>query len=297
MVLRFNNSWRASPPSDGRFKNQRAPEQLIQIFLNLALKVGTQGSRKTVIELFKSHIAPISGRSQSQSSDETWAIYDLEQMLVDAGDNAPLLIEGFYDACEAIRRRHPDWWIPDSNAINDALMRTSTGYQIQGQDLVPLEHSAPSVVLPPPPPSMKEVAIGYYETSLRRAEELLVISRPREAVQELLWLLETLSTQIVGEETSAGVIAGRYFNQIARDLRMKNQGTTLNRVLEWVGALHGYLSSPTGGGVRHGIDLKSGSVISENEGRLFCNLIRSYIAYLVVEYERISPRLNDPSTT
>ena len=52
-------------------------------------------------------------------------------------------------------------------------------------------------------------------------------------------------------------------------------------------ALHGYLSSPTGGGIRHGLDLSDGNPVQINEARLYCNLIRSYITYLSTEHERL----------
>jgi hypothetical protein len=54
--------------------------------------------------------------------------------------------------------------------------------------------------------------------------------------------------------------------------------------------LHGYLSSPTGGGVRHGVDLRDGLALHINEARLYCNLIRSYITFLIGEHERLSGR-------
>jgi hypothetical protein len=56
-------------------------------------------------------------------------------------------------------------------------------------------------------------------------------------------------------------------------------------------SVHGYLSSPTGGGVRHGLDLQEGVQVSENEARLFCNLIRSYVGFLLVEHERMARQL------
>lgn len=65
------------------------------------------------------------------------------------------------------------------------------------------------------------------------------------------------------------------------------KGSTLERVIEWVTGLHGFLSSPTGGGVRHGMDLSEGVLIGPSEARLFCNLIRSYIGYLLTEHERL----------
>jgi hypothetical protein len=70
-------------------------------------------------------------------------------------------------------------------------------------------------------------------------------------------------------------------------LREIDPSGTLRRLLDWVSALHGYLSSPTGGGVRHGLDLDQGMTIGDNEARLFCNLIRSYLSYLLVEHQRL----------
>lgn len=42
-----------------------------------------------------------------------------------------------------------------------------------------------------------------------------------------------------------------------------------------------YLSSPTGGGVRHGTSLSRGDDINLNEAVLICNLTRSYIGFLL----------------
>ena len=87
--------------------------------------------------------------------------------------------------------------------------------------------------------------------------------------------------------TQSGKIEGKYFNQIVRDLRAKRTGTTLERVLDWITAMHGYLSSPTGGGARHGTDLGRGVYLDISEARLFCTLTRSYISFLLAEYESL----------
>lgn len=114
--------------------------------------------------------------------------------------------------------------------------------------------------------------------------------RLRLAVQEILWLLETVSTAFRGVSTQDGSITGSYFNKIVGDLRAIERGRTLDQVLRWVVALHGYLSAPTGGGVRHGIDLREGVVVDVGEARLYCNLIRSYITFLITEHERLVER-------
>ena len=52
--------------------------------------------------------------------------------------------------------------------------------------------------------------------------------------------------------------------------------------------MHGYLSSPTGGGVRHGSDLNEGISMGRNDAVLIANLTRSYFQYLMAEHERMS---------
>jgi hypothetical protein len=47
--------------------------------------------------------------------------------------------------------------------------------------------------------------------------------------------------------------------------------------------LHGFLSSPSGGGVRHGAHLSGKTELKLHEATLYCNLTRSYIGYLLAE--------------
>ena len=92
----------------------------------------------------------------------------------------------------------------------------------------------------------------------------------------------TVSTAFRDEST----VTGKYFNEIVKELQTAGKGTAQAQILQWMKALHGHLSSPTGGGVRHGIDLKAGVAIEPHEARLYCNLIRSYITFLIEEHER-----------
>jgi hypothetical protein len=109
-------------------------------------------------------------------------------------------------------------------------------------------------------------------------------------VQEILWILESVATAFRRLDASGTVVQGKYFNHIVRELRGAHAGAALDRILEWLTNLHGYLSSPTGGGIRHSVDLNAGIVITPNEARLYCNLVRSYLSYLLSEHERLSAR-------
>jgi len=65
------------------------------------------------------------------------------------------------------------------------------------------------------------------QSSLQRSNDLLQENRGREAVQEALWLLETVATAFQGAETGAGTVEGKYSNEIVKNLRRTHPGTTL----------------------------------------------------------------------
>jgi hypothetical protein len=81
-------------------------------------------------------------------------------------------------------------------------------------------------------------------------------------------------------------VQGKYFVTIVKEMKAHGRGRAQEQILNWMTTLHGFLSSPTGGGVRNDIDLKSGIAIQAHEARLYCNLIRSYITYMIDEHER-----------
>jgi hypothetical protein len=288
VALKFNASWRFNSPEDGAFINKAIPDGAIQEFRAMISKVTTQGNRQGLLEHYKSYFCTATGTSHVRSSNESWAETDLIYRMQQASSNAPLFIEAFYDASEALRKKSPDWFIPDTEIINSIIVRHKIGYEVRPPDLILRDKEIPIVPVTERPATIAEKSLEIFQKSLERSEELLSENKPREAVQEILWLLETATTAFRGIETEYGTIQGNYFNQIIRDLRKKHGGKTLDRILEWVTNIHGFLSSPSGGGVRHGLDLNDGIILSRDEARLFINLIRSYLSFLLTEYERLN---------
>jgi len=47
-----------------------------------------------------------------------------------AAANAPMFIEAFYDACIALKQRHPDFAVPDETMINTILAQHNAGYDL-----------------------------------------------------------------------------------------------------------------------------------------------------------------------
>jgi hypothetical protein len=279
-MLKFNGAW--------RFDSPRAIADGVSADLSRLIgKIAAQGDRWDTLEHFKRYFADAAGSSYYPSTTGSWAETDLERHMGDAGANAPLFIEAFYDACEALKRLHPDWAVPDGFVINRLPSNRNAGYQIRPPDLIS-ENAHEAIDVSQEPLSLDQQAQETIQKSLKQSEQLLSEGRYRQAVQEILWLLETVSTAFRGLDSGSGTIEGKYFNKIVDDLRRQHKGRSLDQVLEWVKTLHGYLSSPSGGGVRHGADLNAGVEIQPNEARLFCNLIRSYISYLIAEHRRLT---------
>lgn len=277
-MLKFNDAWRFDSPG-------LIPPGVVQGFSDLMRKIVSQGDRHRLLEHFKGYFAAAAGFTSNWSSSASWAETDLDSYMDHAAKNAPLFIEAFYDAYEAL---HPSGiGLPDLNRVNRVLLENDAGYEISPPDLVPRNPNL-QITLPKHTPSLDEQAQELIQRSLDDSEKFLLGGHGRAAVQEVLWLLETISTAFRGLNIETGTIQGKYFNKIAADLQKHNRGKTLDQVLGWITALHGYLSSPTGGGVRHGADLKAGIAIEPGEARLFCNLIRSYIYFLLTEHERLT---------
>jgi hypothetical protein len=279
-MLNFNGAWRFDSPGP-------IPNDVCNAFFELIGRIASPDSRKTILEHFKHYFGAAAGVSSSYSSSTSWAESDLLGYMDQAAANAPLFIEAFYDGCYSLASENPPVAVPDLNRINRILHESGSGYQIQPPNLVSTNVQT-HIAVPPRAPSLDEQAQAIIQKSLSDSEQMLSEGRNRPAVQEVLWLLETVSTVFQGLETKTGTVQGKYFNKIVADLQKHRRGTTLDQILSWITTLHGYLSSPTGGGIRHGTDLRAGIATQPDEARLFCNVIRSYITFLLSEHERLS---------
>jgi len=271
-MLNYNGEWRYSSPG-------AIPSAVDVEFSQLIKRIAKD--KQAVLEHFKKYFASAAGQSSGESSSFSWAASDLDTYMSSAAENAPLFIEAFYEAWSSLGKSYPPINI---NVINGILAKHNSRYQINGNDLV---YDGPQVVASPAvPKSFQENARETIEKSLEKADEHWMNLEYKAAVQEILWLLETITTAFDGVDADGTKIEGKYFNDIIGKLRKSSRGTTLNRVIDWVLALHGYLSAPSGGGIRHGVHLSLGDEVTDNEALLYYNLIKSYIAYFMGEYER-----------
>jgi len=282
-MLNFSSEWRFDSPGP-------IADRVAEGFSALIKRCIVGDNAKQVYEHFKDFFATAAGTTSYSSSSASWAETDLGAYMSEAAQNAPLFIEAFYDACQALQEPRPSLV-----RINRVLEESGSGWLISPPDLIRLgeaevfEGSSKSIAVQELPESLDAQAKELIHSSLSKSEKLLAEKSNRLAVQEIVWLLETVSTIFEGLEMDEGSIQGKYFNKIVGDLRRLKRGKTLEQVLNWVSTLHGYLSSPSGGGIRHGASLAGAvSEIELNEARLYCNLIRSYILYLLAEHHRLT---------
>ena len=280
-MLEFEDNWRYDSPC-------AMEREVVWEYRRLIDTMCSLGTRREILEHFKSHFAPASGASHYPSSNEDWASTDLDNLMIAAAQNTPLFIEAFHNACEQLHRSHPGMEMPGVNRMNRILNESGVGFQIDPPRLIATKEHVP-VAVPDEAPSLDAQAQAAIQEVLTASERALSEGKGRQAVQEALWLLETISTAFRSSEILDGNIKARYFNKIIAELRRCEHGPQ-EEILKWMMQMHGYLSSPTGGRVRHGADLDGSLEIGLNEARLFCNLTRSYTTYLIEEHERLSFR-------
>jgi len=279
--MQLQGPWRFDSPG-------AMPLEAVREFDTLVGRVAAQGNRWAILEHFKGYFAGAAGATTSRSSSESWAESDLDRLMSQAAENAPLFIEAFYDGCESLRSE-ADLTVPEVGRINRILSEHGVGYEIRPPALVAVGLHQP-IPVPERYQSLDEQAQEIVQQSLQQSEKLLAEGHPRQAVQEIL-VANGIGRKPRFKRPRAQARTRSKPNtstKYAQELRTKRKGQTIEQVLSWLTTLHGYLSSPTGGGVRHGADLKSGITINADEGRLYCNLIRSYVTFLMSEHERMS---------
>lgn len=274
-MLEMPSSWRFGNPGELSFES-------MHVFHDLILKITAQGDSWGILEHFKTCF----NGGASTSSSESWASSDLLDAMKRARLNGPTFIAAFWTGVQQLRTSHAGFGLPDEHNVNAILVANGEPYELNPPRLLPRQVVGAPVVNVPDA-TVDEKARALIQTSLSRADELLNQQHPRQAVQEILWLLETVATAFDGRQTSVGEIEGKYFNSIVRELIKHGDGAMLGEVGKWMSKLHGYLSSPSGGGVRHGTHIDASVQVQQHEARLYCNLTKSYIDYLLAELARL----------
>ena len=275
-MLNFESSWRFNSPGP-------VDRQVVNNFYDFIAKIAR--SEQGILEHFKRFFAGAAGLTSHPSSNYSWADSDLQNYMDSAAENAPLFIEAFHDACEELKDPTNPIPVPDLRTINNVLAMHGTHFRIDPPNLIHTADLGPTTA-PEIPETLEQSVRSLIKESFDESKKLLAEGRHRLAVQELLWLLETVTTVFQGTGEGENTIKGKYFNQLVRELRQQARGKSLEMALKWLAELHGYLSAPNGGGIRHGMHMKEGVATTPEEARYYCDFIVTTISFLLAEYEK-----------
>jgi hypothetical protein len=223
-------------PRGSRFRRARPeeilPPRAILAFDDLIGRIAAQRERRQdILEHFKGYFGAVMGIPNWVSSNEGWAQTDLSRHMDQAATTPELFLGAFFDACEALTEDEAIE-LPPVSLMNDILREHNVPFKFDPPKLVRVGTSA-FVAPPQPPPTLSDEASETVLASFHRAEALLNERRPREAVQEMLWILESIASVFRGVNLPMGPVQGRYFNEIAKELRASARGTTFERAVDW----------------------------------------------------------------
>ena len=135
-----------------------------------------QGNRWAILEHFKRYFAGACGSTSNRSSSESWAESDLNNLIWQAADNAPLFIEAFMKA--ARRYAATTFTLPEVGLINRILADHQAGFEIRLPAIVAVGIHKP-IPVPERYQSLDEQAQDLVQQSFRDSERLLSEGHPR----------------------------------------------------------------------------------------------------------------------
>ena len=193
MPLVFDASWRFEAPPG------KVPYELMNEFSTLIVRIATHRPGQSTLEHFKSYFAADAGTTSARSSDVGWAQSDLNSYMQQASLNVPLFIEAFFDGCEAFRRQGVA--VPDVRLINRLIAESEVPYRIDPPELVFTGQEVAPVAVQNATPSLDKQALEVLHNAISTSEQMLAEGKGRQAVQEILWVLETIATAFRGLDT------------------------------------------------------------------------------------------------
>ncbi len=289
-MLNFNPQWRLQPPMNDGLHHGEIPGEAVEEFIQLIRAIALGERRKATWEHFKRRFSGPARREFWASTNSDYAEQDGAEYIRSSAQNPLIFIEAFYDAWTELSQQHPQQIPEIVEPINSIFARFGIGYRLAPPYLEVVGQPPPLLLVALPEVTIEESARDVIRTSLDRAANLLGQGEDRAAVMESLWLLDSVTTVFSGLDLPNGRIDGVYFTTIARDLRRLNVAGPFSHAIRWMESMYGYLSSPGGGQIRHGMNLSDELHLNRNEARLYCNLIRSYVEYLLGEHERLTRR-------
>jgi len=287
LTLTFDISWELTPPQDSSsYVNSKVPVDAIEQFYAILTRAANRtNDPEEVYYLIRAEFSEAMGLPVYRSSSLYFAPSDAKAAMERAAENAPIFISAFYGVCKQIKKQFGSKAAPSIPVMNRLLEMHRLGYIIAPPNLVLREQVE---VVPVQSSTVLEQAQARFREAIERSRVLLEDDKGDEAVAQIWWLLESIMLSFSGCNMNGQEISGSYFNEVTKSLkRSAGDGEVMGAVARWLEALQSYLSGPSEAGIRHGSHLHREG-LKKHEAELLCNLTRSYISYLLSEYELLT---------
>lgn len=286
MNLTFDITWELLPPKDGTYVNSKIPSDALESFVGILTRAANRtNDPEEVYYIIRAEFSEAMGLPVYRSSSMYFAPGDARMAMERAADNAPLFIAAFYSACKKIKKQYGTKTVLSIPAMNKLLEMHRLGYVVAPPNLVLREQVD---VVPVQLSTILEQAHVRFREAIERSRQLLDEDKGDEAVTQIWWLLESIMLSLSGCKLNGEEISGSYFNEVVKSLKRLAGGfAVIGAVARWLEALQSYLSGPEEAGIRHGRRLHMEG-LKKHEAELFCNLARSYISYLLSEFELLT---------
>jgi hypothetical protein len=286
--LNFDIAWELTPPQDGTYINSKVPSDALDQFFGIMKKTANRtDDPEEVYYIIRAEFSEAMGHPVYRSTSMYFAPDDARTAMERATENAPIFISAFYAACKKIKKQFGTKTAPGVPVINQLLTVHRLGYTIEPPNLVLRDQVE---VIPVRASAVLEQAQARFRDAIERSQRLLEENNGDEAVAQIWWLLESIVLSFAGRKINGQEIAGTYFNEVAKSLkRAAGDAAVMGVTSRWLESLQSYLSGPAEAGIRHGRHLHLEG-LRKHEAELFCNLTRSYISYLLAEYETLTSK-------
>jgi hypothetical protein len=292
--LKYPAAWRFGPPrSSGSLTDSLPPGAVDGLVKFAMIAAGAHASgRDRGLEHMKRSISEATGGSYYPSSSESWAETDLRLYVEEGRKNPPALIDGIVTGCRDTPVGTGEGLLFDPGPINAMLRTHGVGYEVVGDELrlsslVGMPESTPA-------PSLLDNTQAELGVAWKRADELLSSGHPDEAVSKIWFVIESLLVAFRGLTIDGKMVEGSYFNEIVKSLRRRDLDPMFKMVLEIATRVHGQLSDPATGGIRHGRD-PALEPTSQDDGQFLVAQARAIAYYICSQYQRASGLPPEPA--
>jgi hypothetical protein len=203
-------------------------------------------------------------------------------MKAGAADNAPAFIAAFWDGCEEVRGQYPEVGLPDVDIVNGILFDHGVPYEIRPPELLARNPQTP-IPVQAPEKSIGERSVELVHASLVQADRLLLEQRHARPCRISSGSLRPCRLRSRGSAPGPERSRANMSTTSSGTCAPSTPAARWPEALGWMTRMHGFLSSPSGGDVRHGTQLAADVSPTLKEAHLYCNLTRSYIGYLLAE--------------